>query len=285
MSKIKGDESNKDNFLVDEEEQNEIINKFKTFYDLNPCNIKIKSPYNFNSALDILDKLTIEQFTNGINEIIQKEINLDFLSNKNNVNFSLNNILFLTTKTSINASEYILLNDFKKEEYITIPKYEISKNDIINTGMNIRIYQKEDGKKEINIKCIINYEKFSYNIVHNLMEKSNFEKSKEILKKSKNYMEKELINKNFEFDMKIFSNTINRIIYTDNGEYILDLQCPPKFRTNFLIDEKKDLFKNNTKKEFTYYENIMLPFRNFQDEISNLKYRHFYILLKKDKNI
>ena len=285
MSKIKGDESNKDNFLVDEEEQNEIINKFKTFYDLNPCNIKIKSPYNFNSALDILDKLTIEQFTNGINEIIQKEINLDFLSNKNNVNFSLNNILFLTTKTSINASEYILLNDFKKEEYITIPKYEISKNDIINTGMNIRIYQKEDGKKEINIKCIINYEKFSYNIVHNLMEKSNFEKSKEILKKSKNYMEKELINKNFEFDMKIFSNTINRIIYTDNGEYILDLQCPPKFRTNFLIDEKKDLFKNNTKKEFTYYENIMFPFRNFQDEISNLKYRHFYILLKKDKNI
>ena len=285
MSKIKGDESNKDNFLVDEEEQNEIINKFKTFYDLNPCNIKIKSPYNFNSALDILDKLTIEQFTNGINEIIQKEINLDFLSNKNNVNFSLNNILFLTTKTSINASEYILLNDFKKEEYITIPKYEISKNDIINTGMNIRIYQKEDGKKEINIKCIINYEKFSYNIIHNLMEKSNFEKSKEILKKSKNYMEKELINKNFEFDMKIFSNTINRIIYTDNGEYILDLQCPPKFRTNFLIDEKKDLFKNNTKKEFTYYENIMFPFRNFQDEISNLKYRHFYILLKKDKNI
>ena len=151
--------------------------------------------------------------------------------------------------------------------------------------MNIRIYQKEDGKKEINIKCIINYEKFSYNIIHNLMEKSNFEKSKEILKKSKNYMEKELINKNFEFDMKIFSNTINRIIYTDNGEYILDLQCPPKFRTNFLIDEKKDLFKNNTKKEFTYYENIMFPFRNFQDEISNLKYRHFYILLKKDKNI
>lgn len=67
------------------------------------------------------------------------------------------------------------------------------------------------------------------------------------------------INKNLEFDMKIFSNTINRIIYTDKGEYILDLQCPPKFRTNFLIDEKKNLYKNNTKKdkEFTYYENIM----------------------------
>ena len=151
--------------------------------------------------------------------------------------------------------------------------------------MNIKIYKKEDGKKEINIKCIVNYEKFAENIIHNLMEKSNFEKSKEILEKSKIYMEKELINKNLEFDMKISANSINRIIYTDNGEYILDLQCPPKFRTNFLIDEKKNLFKINTNKDYTYYENIMFPFRNFQDEISNLKYRHFFILLQKDKNI
>ena len=265
--------------------QDDIINNFKSFYDLDPANIKIKIPYKFNNALEILDNLTLEQFTKDLNEIIQKEIDLDFLSYKNSVNFSLNNILFLTTKSSFNKSEYILLNDFKKEEYISIPKYEISSDEILNTGMNIKIYKKEDGKKELNIKCIVNYEKFAENIIHNLMEKSNFEKSKEILEKSKIYMEKELINKNLEFDMKISANSINRIIYTDNGEYILDLQCPPKFRTNFLIDEKKNLFKINTNKDYTYYENIMFPFRNFQDEISNLKYRHFFILLQKDKNI
>ena len=285
MAQKEKNDSNNNSDILNDMNQDDIINNFKSFYDLEPANIKIKIPYKFNNALEILDNLTLEQFTKDLNEIIQKEIDLDFLSYKNSVNFSLNNILFLTTKSSFNKSEYILLNDFKKEEYISIPKYEISSDEILNTGMNIKIYKKEDGKKELNIKCIVNYEKFAENIIHNLMEKSNFEKSKEILEKSKIYMEKELINKNLEFDMKISANSINRIIYTDNGEYILDLQCPPKFRTNFLIDEKKNLFKINTNKDYTYYENIMFPFRNFQDEISNLKYRHFFILLQKDKNI
>ena len=285
MAQKEKNDSNNNSDILNDMNQDDIINNFKSFYDLDPANIKIKIPYKFNNALEILDNLTLEKFTKDLNEIIQKEIDLDFLSYKNSVNFSLNNILFLTTKSSFNKSEYILLNDFKKEEYISIPKYEISSDEILNTGMNIKIYKKEDGKKELNIKCIVNYEKFAENIIHNLMEKSNFEKSKEILEKSKIYMEKELINKNLEFDMKISANSINRIIYTDNGEYILDLQCPPKFRTNFLIDEKKNLFKINTNKDYTYYENIMFPFRNFQDEISNLKYRHFFILLQKDKNI
>ena len=285
MAQKEKNDSNNNSDILNDTNQDDIINNFKSFYDLDPANIKIKIPYKFNNALEILDNLTLEQFTKDLNEIIQKEIDLDFLSYKNSVNFSLNNILFLTTKSSFNKSEYILLNDFKKEEYISIPKYEISSDELLNTGMNIKIYKKEDGKKELNIKCIVNYEKFAENIIHNLMEKSNFEKSKEILEKSKIYMEKELINKNLEFDMKISANSINRIIYTDNGEYILDLQCPPKFRTNFLIDEKKNLFKINTNKDYTYYENIMFPFRNFQDEISNLKYRHFFILLQKDKNI
>ena len=284
MAQIEKQESNNDEFSR-EEEQDDIINNFKNFYDLNPGNIKINKPYNFNLAIDILNKLTLEDFTKNLNEIVQKEINLDFLSNKNISNFSLNNILFLTTKSCNNISQYIILNDFIAENYIKITKSEISKNAILNTDMNINISKKEDGNKEINIKCIINYETFAYNIIHNLMEKSNFEKSKEILKKSKNYMEKELINKNLEFDMKIISNTINRIIYTDKGEYILDLQCPPKFRTNFLIDEKNNQTKNNSKKEYTYYENIMFPFRNFQNEFANLKYRHFFILIKKDENI
>ena len=152
---------NNDANFYDNKNQDDIINEFKNFYDLNPANIIINNPYNFKRALEILDNLNIEQFTKDLNEIIQKEIDLDFLSNKNSVNFSLNNILFLTSKSSLNNSEFILLNDFKQEDYISIPKYDISSNEILNTGINIRIYKKEDGKKEINIKCIVNYEKFA----------------------------------------------------------------------------------------------------------------------------
>ena len=195
---------NRNSILSKEYNQDDIINNFKNFYDLNPENILINIPYNFNSALDILDKLSLEGFKSNINEIIQKEIELDYLHDKTSVNFSLNNIQFLTSKTCKNKYEFVLLNDFKNEDYIEIPKHETSSKEIINTGMNIKIYKKEDGKKEINIKCIVNYEKFAYNIIHNLIEKSNFEKSKEILEKSINYMKNELINKNLEFDMKIF---------------------------------------------------------------------------------
>ena len=129
MAQIEKQESNNDEFSR-EEEQDDIINNFKNFYDLNPGNIKINKPYNFNLAIDILNKLTLEDFTKNLNEIVQKEINLDFLSNKNISNFSLNNILFLTTKSCNNISEYIILNDFIAEKYIKINKSEISKNAI-----------------------------------------------------------------------------------------------------------------------------------------------------------
>ena len=149
-------------FIPKEYNQDAIINNFQNFYDLNPENIIINNPYNFNSALDIIDKFALEDFKTNSNEIVQKEIDLDYLHDKTGVNFSLNNIQFLTPKTCRNKYEYILLNDFKKEDYIGIPKYEISSKEIINTGINIKIYKKEDSKKEVNIKCIVNYEKFAY---------------------------------------------------------------------------------------------------------------------------
>ena len=269
------------------EDEKDIFDNFEKYFDLNPKNINIQIPYNFNSAIETLKKLSLENFTNNLNEVVQKEIDFDLLSNKNNVNFSLNNILFLTsTISSDNKLEYILLNDLKKEKYIEKPKYSGYTNEILDTGMNLRIMTKEENKKEINIKCIINYEIFTKNIIDNLINKSKYEKSKEILKKSIIYKDKELNNKNLEFDMKIFTNSINKIMYTDKGEYIFDLQFPPKFRTNFLIDENKfPQNSNKNKSKYIYYENIMFPFRNFQDEISNLKYRHFYLLIQKDKNL
>ena len=271
------------------EDEKEIFYNFSNYFDLNPKHINIQIPYNLNSAIETLQNLSLESFTNNLNEIVQKEIDFDTISNKNDANFSVNNILFLTTKISSNDKlEYILLNDLKNENYIKKPEFPGNANEILDTGMNLRITVKEDNKKEINIKCIVNYEIFTKNIIDNLINKTKFEKSKEILEKSILYKNKELINKNLEFDMKIFSNSINKIIYTDNGDFIFDLQFPPKFRTNFLIDVNKfsqNKNNNKNKNKYTYYENIMFPFRNFQDEISNLKYRHFFLLIKKDKNL
>ena len=268
------------------EDEKDIFDKISTYFDLNPENIEIKKPYNFNFALENLQKLSIETFTNYLNEIVQREIDFESLVNKKNVNFSLSNILFMTSKISSNDKmQFILLNDLKNDNYIIKPQFSSNTNEILDTGMNLRISEKEENKKEINIKCIINYETFTHNIINNLINKSRFERSREIFDNSIKYKDKELINKNLEFDIKIFANSINKIIYTDNGEFIFDLQFPPKFRTNFLIDSNKFPSGTKNKSKYTYYENIMFPFRNFQNEIANLKYRHFYILIKKEKNL
>ena len=278
------------NYLINEdltEDEKDIFDNFSKYFDLNPNNIHIEIPYNFNTAIRALKNLSLEKFTNNLNEIVQREIDLESLSYKKDINFSIDNILFLTSKISSNDKfEYILLNDLKNEKYITKPNFINNKNEILDTGINLRITTKEDDKKEINIKCIVNYETFTKNIIDNLINKTRFEKSKQILEKSIKYKEKELNNKNLEFNIKIFINSINKIIYTDNGEFIFDLQFPPKFRTNFLIDMNRLPLKDKkNKNNYTYYENIMFPFRNFKDEIANLKYRHFYLLIRKDQNL
>ena len=187
------------------EDEKDIFNNFDKYFDLNPKNIHIHSPYDFNSAIETLKNLSLENFTNNLNEIVQKEIDNDILPNKNYINFSINNILFLTTKISSNDKiDYVLLNDLKNDNYIQKPKFVGNINEILDTGMNLRITTKEENKKEINIKCIVNYETFTKNIIDNLINKSKFEKSREILKQSLEYKSKELTNKNLEFDMKIF---------------------------------------------------------------------------------
>ena len=96
----------------------------------------------------------------------------------------------------------------------------------------------------------------------------------------------ELRGKYLLFEIRIFLNSINKVIYTENGEFLFDLQFPPIFRTNFLINYSKSFNKlKKNKNDFEYFENLFFPFRNFEDEISNLKYRHFYILIKKENDI
>ena len=277
LGKIKEDLSN--------DEKEEIFNSMVNYFELTPDNLSIQIPYNFKNALDTIDSLYLDSFSSDLKEIVSIKEKKSFYY-YNEKNFSINNVRFLTSKLSDNEkTEYILLNDLKTDGYIKEnPDYSSMSGEIIDTGMNIKVMTKEDDKKEIIIKCIINYKKFTENIINNLINKSEFEKAKTILQNSIKYKCNELACQNLEFEMRIFSNSINKVLYTDNGEYLFDLQFPPIFRTNFLIDGTK-LHPGAKKNDYTYYENIMFPFRNFQDEIANLKYRHFYILVNKEGDV
>ena len=266
----------------------DIFNNMINYFELTPKTLEIKSPYNLKNALDYLKNISLEKLSTELKEIIKVEEKNIFFNEDQERCFSLDNIKFLSSKLCDNDKiEYILLKDLKKENYISIPEFSLEEEKI-EKGINIRITTREDEKKEINIKCIINYKNFTENIIKNLINKSQFKKAKNVLEESKEYIKNELLGKNLEFEIKIFSNSINKVIYTEKGEFLFDLQFPPLFKTNFLInysESYKKLKNKNKYDDYSYFENIFFPFRNFEDEISNLKYRHFYILIKKENSI
>ena len=267
--------------------KNDIFNNMINYFELTPKTLEIKSPYNLKNALDYLKNISLEKLSTELKEIIKVEEKNIFFNEDQERCFSLDNIKFLSSKLCDNDKiEYILLKDLKKENYISNPEFSLEEEKI-EKGINIRITTREDEKKEINIKCIINYKNFTENIIKNLINKSQFKKAKNVLEESKEYIKNELLGKNLEFEIKIFSNSINKVIYTEKGEFLFDLQFPPLFKTNFLInysESYKKLKNKNKYDDYSYFENIFFPFRNFEDEISNLKYRHFYILIKKENN-
>ena len=276
--------NSRENEIIDESLNDEkvILDKLINYFDLTPENLRIQIPFNFNNGLNNIQNKTLSDLSTELKEIVptKEERNIGYFSE---INFSLSNVSFLTSKLSQNKkTEYILLNDLKSNGYIKEnPEYLGQDNEKIDKGVNFKIITRDDDKKEIYIKCIINYDKFIENIKNNFIKKSKFEKAETVLENSIKYQKHELSCKNLEFDIKIFPNSINKVIYTENGEFLFDLQFPPMFRTNFLIDETS-IRVGMKKNDYTYYENIVFPFRNFKDEIANLKYRHFYVLIKKD---
>ena len=56
-----------------------------------------------------------------------------------------------------------LMSVYKKEN----PEYLGQDNEKIDKGVNFKIITRDDDKKEIYIKCIINYDKFIENIKNN----------------------------------------------------------------------------------------------------------------------
>jgi hypothetical protein len=115
----------------------------------------------------------------------------------------------------------------------------------------------------------------SKNIVDNFLKKSEFEKTKIIEKEFNNNLRNNYEEMRFKLSIKIQTNSISKIIYNNTKNiYFIELQSPPIFRTNFFTSDLED---DNPKEE-----NCLFPFRNFEDEISNLKYRNFIIMIEKN---
>ena len=281
---------------------------YTNFFDLDPTSFNILNPYNLDDALKAIENITEEKYRkNYLDDYYKKDF--EFQGYEEDINFSIDNISFLSStiidkedtifeenmaSIEINNINHVFISlvDFVKNNYILKQSTNINENeneDIYDTGINFKLMNKDEGKKEIIIKCSVNPEILEKNIVENLIKKSPFPNAKSsyerILKYRKELeMYKKQSNGIFvnELDIKIPVNSLNRVVYNNKkGLYLFDLQHPPSFRSNFLIDPNNISSNNKNTYSNNFYENIIFPFRNFEDEISNLKYRHFFILVEK----
>ena len=260
------------------------------FFDLKEEDLIVLNPYNFNDAIKRLENLTLEDAMDDLKYFQKKEF--EFRNYEEESSYTLENAKFLTSsKNEKGENEFFLLQDLSKylisdkELQDKIEKEKDNKNkEPIDKKIILEIKSKEGGKKEILLKCFVDPLKLSENIIKNFLEKSPFKQTSEnaIENFYKNINEK-IEKYNCKLTIVINMVSLNKIYYNKNkGEYFFDFQSPPIFRTNFYISNDEE-----EKKKDNYYpkdENSLFPFRNFEDEMSNLKYRHFILMIKKNLN-
>ena len=268
--------------------------EFENFFDLKDEQLKVLNPYDLDEALKRIDSLTYDDIKDDLRYFQVKDLELRNYE-ENNI-FTLDNIKFVTSsKTNNGEKEYYLLNDLS--EYLISDddlkkRNEKKDNKRPDKKIVLEIQTQEKSKKSIIIKCLIDAKKLSKNIIDNFITQSPFEKAgkiKEIFEKNIN---DNLKRYNFKLIIKIQFNSLNKIYNNrKKGEYFFDLQSPPIFKTNFFIaddieinDENEKNDKNEEKKNNMRDENSLFYFRNFMDEISNLKYRHFIVMIQKNIN-
>ena len=250
------------------------------FFDLNDSDLIAFNQYDLNEALKRLDNLTIDDINDDLKFFQTKDF--QFRNEEDETRFSLDNVKFVTSsKKNDGDKDYYLLNDLS--QYLITDemlKFKDELENIRNPSKKIllEIITQENGKKDIYIRCQVQPNKLSKNIVDNFLKKSEFEKTKKIEKEFNNNLRNNYEEMRFKLSIKIQTNSISKIIYNNTKNiYFIELQSPPIFRTNFFTSDLED---DNPKEE-----NCLFPFRNFEDEISNLKYRNFIIMIEKNSVI
>ena len=260
--------------------------EMKNFFDLKEEDLYVLNPYNFEEALKRLENLTLEDVQDDLKHFQKKQF--EFRNYEEETSYSLNGVKFLTSsKNEQGENDFYILNDLSK--YLISDQELDKKNENKENKenkMTLEIKSQEGGKKQIFIKILVEPQKFLKNILDNFLNKSNFQKAKEFMNECLGDLKNNYKDVNFKLTLKIEKNSINKIYSNKNkGEYYFDLQSPPIFRTNFLNSRDDD--DNNRKNNYQNLprdQNCLFPFRNFNDEIANLKYRHFIIMIQKDLN-
>ncbi len=241
------------------------------FFDLKEEDLQIVNPYDFNAAIKRLENLTDEELIDDMS-CFQKK-NFDLVNREIEATFSIDNIKFLTSKKESNGElNLTILEDLEK----FIEKKDENEEEEENDNLNLTF--KRD-KQQIIIKCKVNYKLFVKNIFENMCKKSFFKDDVEQLLKIVNEKAENNYSKQFYFDIFIKNNSILDINYNEEF-FLFNLQHPPNFKTNFLNN-----FKDENEDGGKKFENIIFPFRNFNDEMANLKYKRFFILIYKKKII
>ena len=257
------------------------------FFDLKDEDLVVLNPYDFNAAVKRLQNLTIEEVKDDLRHFQKKEF--EFRNYEEENSFSIDKLRFVTSTKNENDSDFILLKDLSDylipEDIANKEKDDKSNKEIPDKRIILDIKSQEGGKKEILIKCFVDPRKISENIISNFINKSDFEKAKDVRARFEQTLKESDKSDCFRFSMKIEMNSLVKIYHNKKkGTYFLDLQSPPLFRTNFFISELDEDNNNKKNKYSPKDENCIFPFRNFQDEFQNLKYRHFIIMIEK-KNI
>jgi hypothetical protein len=266
----------KNNFDKKQSERFPMVN----FFDLKDEDLVVLNPYDFNAAINRLKNLTIEDVKDDLRHFQKKEF--EFRNYEEENSFSLDKIRFITSTKNEIDSDFILLKDLSDylipEKKSNKEKDDPNNKDIPDKRISLDIKSQEGGKKEILIKCLVDPRKLSENIFYNFINKSEFDKAKEVRTRFEQSLKENDKNDSFRFSMKIEMNSLVKIYHNKNkGTYFFDLQSPPIFRTNFFISYDDKDNKQKSPKD----ENCIFPFRNFIDEFQNLKYRHYIIMIEK----
>ena len=236
------------------------------FFEL-PSPMRILHPYNLEEAKNRLRSLPDDYFLNDLS-CFQKK-NFEFRNTDDNSSYKLISYSFYTSKKGGDSHlnfVHLFNSDLIKATESGTPPQELK-------------FVSNDRKKEITIKTVVDFEKYTKNIFENVCGDSAYYKGARTLKELiYDRVCEEALNekpRNLEFDLEIKANSINKVYYYGNS-FLFDLQNPPVYKTNFMKRDQDDI-------NFSKYEFTLFPMRNFDDEIDNLKYRRFFLKIMIDE--
>ena len=150
------------------------------FFDLKEDDLIVLNPYNFDEAIKRLENLTLEDVQDDLKNFQKKEF--EFRNYEEENTYTLDNIQFITSSKNENGeNDFYILNDLS--EYLISDEELNKKNenkDIPDKKLYLEIKNQEGGKKEIFVKFFVKPEKFSENVINNFINKSTFQKAKDI---------------------------------------------------------------------------------------------------------